>query len=1028
MKFILVYGKAGALFAGASLLALSGALPARADYQSTVLSQNPVAYWRLNETTPPPVPPILAANAGSVGAGGNGTYNNGVIRGVSGAIAGDANPAARFPQSAGNRVRVPYASQWNQTGPFSVEFWAKPAQTAALACPAASVEFIPTPTQRNGWLIYQGDSTLGTGNGFVFRQYNSTGLANQTGVSTNITLDTSKWYHVVATFDGTNLKLYLNGALGQSAPIAGTARANTNSAIPLAFGARSDGSQGFFEYAGDLDECAVYTSALSASQVLTHYQAGTNPAPVTAYSTVVLGDGPAGYWRLGEPGDPAAANLGSLGSAANGKYIYNAMPNQTGPNPSSSPTAFPGFDAGNKAGGFDGFSGSVTIPALNLNTNTVSLTCWINGSAQNPSAPVFFNNAGTSAAGLQFDHLGGLNLAYNWNNIPSGVNWTSNFAINDSQWTFAALIIQPDKAVLYVPGQTPATNFAVHPVLPLSGQSFIGFNGTTNFNGSIDEVAIFNRSLSIGEAYSQYATAVGGLGPQIFAGPSAPANPLYAGDTLNLVVDAGGTPNLTYQWRKNSSPIGGATSSAYSKANITTGDSGTYDVVLNNAFNTATSAGVAITVNAQTAPSITKAPVGRTLYPGGTLSLGVVATGGGLQYQWIKNGSPISGATASTYGIASVTTNDAGSYSVTVSNSLGSPSAGPAVISVPILTNGTYAAVIAADGPEAWWRLDETSGNALIDAMGRHDGFYSNSNGGLTLGAAGAVSNGIFGSGVAFSGTADFGLVPYSPALNTPDFTIECWVLASNVVNFITPVSSHNTPRSGYGFTTQSSQWYGFIGLNDVNYVVPTGGTPETAAVWPVVANQWVQLTLTFSASAGLRFYINGLWDNAAYVDFTRNASGDLIIGALGHGPGTTPDRNWIGRVDEVAVYTKSLSAAQALAHYNAGIFVPNAPPVFTSNPQSFTAVAGSNATFTATVGGTTPLAYQWLKGGVPISGRTTTTLGLTNLYYTDAGNYSLRASNVAGVVTSSIAVLTVVPFPSFANVTNGLVVHLPFD
>src|ERR1041385_7268793 len=76
MKFILVYGKAGALFAGASLLALSGALPARADYQSTVLSQNPVAYWRLNETTPPPVPPILAANAGSVGAGGNGTYNN----------------------------------------------------------------------------------------------------------------------------------------------------------------------------------------------------------------------------------------------------------------------------------------------------------------------------------------------------------------------------------------------------------------------------------------------------------------------------------------------------------------------------------------------------------------------------------------------------------------------------------------------------------------------------------------------------------------------------------------------------------------------------------------------------------------------------------------------------------------------------------------------------------------------------------------------------------------------------------------
>src|SRR5204862_5138324 len=110
MKLRPILPHSGRLFAGGLLLLSAFSL--RADYQSTVLTQGPVAYWRLNETVAPPVPPILALNAGSVGAAGNGTYTNGVIRGVAGAIAGDANTAVRFPQTAGNRVRIPYQPQW----------------------------------------------------------------------------------------------------------------------------------------------------------------------------------------------------------------------------------------------------------------------------------------------------------------------------------------------------------------------------------------------------------------------------------------------------------------------------------------------------------------------------------------------------------------------------------------------------------------------------------------------------------------------------------------------------------------------------------------------------------------------------------------------------------------------------------------------------------------------------------------------------------------------------------------------------
>src|SRR5262249_29536804 len=148
-------------------------------------------------------------------------------------------------------------------------------------------------------------------------------------------------------------------------------------------------------------------------------------------------------------------NLGSLGSAGNGKYFFNSLPGQTGPQP---PT-YPGLEAGNLGCGFDGNSGSVLMGPLGLNTNTVTVTAWIkpNG-AQAAQAGVFFNQGAITAAkfGLQFSTTPGLGLAYNWNSIASAVNLNSGINLTDGDWNFAALIISPNQAVLYVPGQTPA--------------------------------------------------------------------------------------------------------------------------------------------------------------------------------------------------------------------------------------------------------------------------------------------------------------------------------------------------------------------------------------------------------------------------------------------------------------------------------------------------------------------------------------------------------------------------------------------
>jgi hypothetical protein len=607
-------------------------LGARADYQTTVLGQGPVGYWRLNETTPPPIGPILATNAGSVGAPGNGVYLAGYRGLTPGAIASEpASPYVGFKGTDGNRVRVPFQTQWNPSGPMTIEFWAKPAQTNELACPAASVEFIEPallsdtpPRQRNGWLCYQGDSTLTNGSGWNFREYNSTALTNLTSASVDMSLDTNQWYYVVGVYDGTNISTYVNGVLRASTNFAGVPRPNTNSLIPLTFGARADGASGYFSYSGSIDEAALYNVALSPSRILAHYQTGTNTAPQTPYSQAVLADAPIGYWRFNEPPDPTAANLGTLGSVATGNYIYNAAPGAVGPRP----PLYPGFEATNHSVSFDGIgAGYVSVPALHLNTNAVTITAWINANgSQIPGTGIIFNRSGTTTAGLTIDIGGGLGLSYNWDDDPSTYNWASGVSLALSDWTYVALIVQPTQAALYAAAANDATtwnsgtNFTTHVLQAFEGPTVFGadFAPGTNllFAGNIDEVAIFNRALSEGEVYSAYGSAVGGVAPQIFSDVSPPANPPFLGETVSLSIDAGGTPSLGYQWRKDGTPIAGATGGTLTITNLQPGDAGTYDVVITNAFGTANSSPAVLTTQAPTAPLISQGPQRSNLVSG----------------------------------------------------------------------------------------------------------------------------------------------------------------------------------------------------------------------------------------------------------------------------------------------------------------------------------------------------------------------------------------------------------------------------
>ena len=85
----------------------------------------------------------------------------------------------------------------------------------------------------------------------------------------------------------------------------------------------------------------------------------------------------------------------------------------------------------------------------------------------------------------------------------------------------------------------------------------------------------------------------------------------------------------------------------------------------------------------------------------------------------------------------------------------------------------TYGATVLADGPVAYWRMDETTGNTMADASGnanngRYAGIYA-------FGQPGAIA-GAGNSAVAFDGQSGAASVVSSTKLQVNTVTIELWI------------------------------------------------------------------------------------------------------------------------------------------------------------------------------------------------------------------------------------------------------------
>ncbi|MBK7432944.1 MAG: right-handed parallel beta-helix repeat-containing protein [Chitinophagaceae bacterium] len=193
-----------------------------------------------------------------------------------------------------------------------------------------------------------------------------------------------------------------------------------------------------------------------------------------------------------------------------------------------------------------------------------------------------------------------------------------------------------------------------------------------------------------GTATSNIATLTINAGTVISIQPASQS--VCAGVNVSFTVAATGT-GLSYQWRKNTVNIGGATNATYTITGVVAGDAGNYDVVVTGTCGTETSNSAALTVNVGT--TITTQPLSQALCVGGNVTFTVVATGGSLTYQWRKGGGNIAGATNSSYTLTGVTAGDAGNYDVVVSGTCGSITSATAILTVT--ATGTWIGITSSN-------------------------------------------------------------------------------------------------------------------------------------------------------------------------------------------------------------------------------------------------------------------------------------------------------------------------------------------
>lgn len=432
----------------------------------------------------------------------------------------------------------------------------------------------------------------------------------------------------------------------------------------------------------------------------------TPPAGTTAYTALVLSNGPFAYWRMNE--GSGTTMIDSSGNAKNGNYVSATLA-QPGPQP----PGFPGLENTNRAVTFNGTTTKGNVGTSGSLNGTVDFTvmAWVKTTAggvvvqQRDNGGVGFNGQ------YQFSVSGGVHF-FVYNNGTYQFNITSSQSVSDGQWHHIAGVRSGVNGYIYVDGVLSASDSGTYETLNSAIGTYVGYNQRDNsgyFNGSLDEVTIFNKALSETAIQNLYQT--GAVPPPSLVTLTGPTNGAMFSASVTIplaaTVNTNGHSIVKVQFLNGPALLGEDAAAPYS-LNWSNVAAGTYTVLAQMVYdgtNVMASTPVFISViNPPTAPqTLTASALGTNL-----IAVNWTAASEATGYILRRDGSPIANLAGTSYQDYSVSPGVTYCYSVVATNGFGnsSPSstncATTPVLGAALQWDADSAITAAQDGAGNW--------------------------------------------------------------------------------------------------------------------------------------------------------------------------------------------------------------------------------------------------------------------------------------------------------------------------------------
>ncbi len=350
-------------------------------------------------------------------------------------------------------VEVPHTENYNFTREFSAAFWLK-AQSAqnqsfVLTDKAGSNTGFSVKGGANGALTWG----FGTGSDF-------------TSVTSKINLKDDNWHYVVGTYDGSALKIYIDGYLNNSKPENRDMVVNSSS---LTIGGKSGGTE---VYSGLIDELKIYRTALREVDILRSYDSSIKA-----------------FYKM------------------ESNWVDSSGTNGTGV-PYNNVTFSNNFKSGSASGSFDGVNDYVLLRSSELisKTSESTIEAWVLPDCLQ-SGVVYSEN--TTGGTVYHMYAGCYGVSFSIKRSSAWYTVTSGKRLIPGIWNHVAATLDSSGMKIYINGELAAHKTDYN--LPSDNTiSEVNVGRTNNsggadfFKGLIDDLKVYNRSLTDEELNAKF--------------------------------------------------------------------------------------------------------------------------------------------------------------------------------------------------------------------------------------------------------------------------------------------------------------------------------------------------------------------------------------------------------------------------------------------------------------------------------------------------------------------------------------------